>query len=242
MGALLEVSQLTKCYKNGRGIEEISFALQKGDIFGLLGPNGSGKTTTMKLLLGLLSPQGGEVKLGDYTLEENREKVLEQIGALIETPALYSYLTAQQNLKFAARFYQGIYEPRIEDLLKQVGLSGFKYEKVKGFSLGMKQRLGLALAFLGEPQLVVLEEPTNGMDITGMVDIREMILRENQKAGTTFLISSHLAHELEQICHKIGIMKEGRLIKVATLEEALAKSGSLEQYYLDCTGEEGEGA
>ena len=114
MGALLEVSQLTKCYKNGRGIRELSFALQKGDIFGLLGPNGSGKTTTMKLLLGLLSPEEGQVKLGEDTLEENREKVLQRVGALIETPALYSYLTAYQNLKFAARYYEGIYEPRIE--------------------------------------------------------------------------------------------------------------------------------
>ena len=240
MGALLEVSQLTKCYKNGRGIRELSFALQKGDIFGLLGPNGSGKTTTMKLLLGLLAPQGGQVKLGEDTLEENREKVLERVGALIETPALYSYLTAYQNLKLAARYYEGIYEPRIEDLLNQVGLSGYKYDKVKDFSLGMKQRLGLALAFLGVPQLVVLDEPTNGMDITGMVDIREMILRENQKAGTTILISSHLAHELEQICNKIGIMKEGKLIKVVALEEALRKSGSLEHYYLDCTRKEEE--
>lgn len=215
----LKINNLTKVYKNGRGIKEISFQVNEGDIYGLLGPNGSGKTTTMKIITGLITTYQGEVEIFRRNAEKENDKSLENVGCLIEAPAVYDYLSAKKNLEIAAEYYKDIKEPRIEHILEQTGLIQYKNDKVKEFSLGMKQRLGLALALLSNPKLVILDEPANGLDIEGMVAIREIILKQAKSNGTTFLISSHLAHELEVICNKVAIMKDGKLLKTATIEE-----------------------
>ncbi len=233
MAIALEVNDLTKKYKNGRGVENISFSVMEGDIFGLLGPNGSGKTTTMKIITGLCHGDQGKVSVFGIDINQEREKALENIGCIIEMPALYDYLSAEKNLEMAARYYPNVKSGRIDDILKQTGLLAYRKDKVREFSLGMKQRLGLALALLSSPKLVLLDEPANGLDIEGMVAIREIILEQSKSKNITFLISSHLAHELELICNKVAVMKDGYLHRLATVEDAVAQSGSLENFFLD---------
>lgn len=228
----LKIDNLTKMYKNGRGIKEVSFQVNEGDIYGLLGPNGSGKTTTMKIMTGLITSYQGDVQIFGKSIEKDGEKSLENVGCLIEAPAVYTYLSARKNLEIAAEYYKNIKAPQIEHILKQTGLMQYQNDKVKEFSLGMKQRLGLALALLSNPKLVILDEPANGLDIEGMVAIREIIVKQAKSNGTTFLISSHLAHELEVICNKVAIMREGQLLKTATMEEVIKESGTLEKYFL----------
>lgn len=232
MDPILKVNDLTKTYKNGRGIDDISFEIEKGDIFGLLGPNGSGKTTTMKIITGLSYADKGSVQiLGKDTLEESSK----EIGCLIESPAIYDYLTARDNLKLAANYYSEIKGPRIDDILTQTGLIKYANEKVKNYSLGMKQRLGLALALISNPKLVILDEPTNGLDIEGTVEIREIIIKQ-AKLGITFLVSSHISHEIELMCNKVGIIKEGKLLNVASMKDAIDKCETLEKYFLEQVG------
>lgn len=228
----LKINNLTKIYKNGRGIKEVSFQVNEGDIYGLLGPNGSGKTTTMKIITGLITSYDGDVQIFGRSVGKDGEKSLGNVGCLIEAPAVYDYLSARKNLEIAAEYYNDINAPQIEEILKQTGLIKYENDKVKEFSLGMKQRLGLDLALLSNPKLVILDEPANGLDIEGMVDIREIIVKQAKSNGTTFLISSHLAHELEVICNKVAIMKEGQLLKTATMEEVVKESGTLEKYFL----------
>jgi ABC-2 type transport system ATP-binding protein len=238
MAPVLEVNELTKTYKNGRGIMDISFEIEKGDIFGLLGPNGSGKTTTMKIITGLSYADKGSVQILGSSLEES-SKALKEIGCLIEAPAIYDYLTARENLKLAANYYAEIKTPRIDDMLTQTGLIKYANEKVKNFSLGMKQRLGLALALVSKPKLVILDEPTNGLDIEGTVDIREIIMKQ-AKLGITFLVSSHISHEIELMCNKVGIIKEGKLLNVTSMKNALDECETLEKYFLKHVGRKEE--
>lgn len=233
---VLKINNLTKTYKNGRGIKDISFEVNEGDIFGLLGPNGSGKTTTMKIITGLSRADEGDVQIFGRSVNDDGENTLEHIGCLIENPAVYEYMSARKNLEIAASYYQNITAPRIDDMLKQTGLLQYQNDKVKEFSLGMKQRLGLALALLSNPKFVILDEPVNGLDIEGMVDIREIIMKQAKIHGTTFLISSHLAHELELMCNKIAIMKDGILLKATSMDKVKEKSKTLENYFLDTIG------
>ena len=237
---VLKIENLTKIYRNGRGIKDVSFEVNEGDIFGLLGPNGSGKTTTMKIVTGLSRADRGDVQIFGKSIEDNGENSLRQVGCLIEAPAVYEYLSAKKNLEIAAAYYPNIKAPRIEDILKQTGLLEYQNDKVCEFSLGMKQRLGLALALLSNPRLVILDEPANGLDIEGMVDIREIITKQAEKNGITFLISSHLAHELEIICNRVAIMKEGSLLTTASMENVKKQSGNLENFFLQTVRSEKE--
>ena len=239
MAPVLKVNELTKTYKNGRGIMDVSFEIEKGDIFGLLGPNGSGKTTTMKIITGLSYADKGSVQILGSDLLEESSKALKEIGCLIESPAIYEYLTARENLKLAANYYVGIKTPRIDDMLKQTGLIKYANEKVKNFSLGMKQRLGLALALVSNPKLVILDEPTNGLDIEETVNVIQIIMKQ-AKLGITFLVSSHISHEIELMCNKVGIIKEGKLLNVTSMKNALDECETLERYFLKQVGRKEE--
>ncbi len=232
MNSVIEIKDLTKLYKNGRGIKNVSFSVNKGDIVGLLGPNGSGKTTVMKAILGLNRPSAGIIRLFGKDADEHFEEVMRKVGALVEAPALYKDLSAEANLKIAARLYDGVDNERIINVLELVHLSQYKNDKAGKFSLGMKQRLGLALALLAKPQLLILDEPVNGLDIEGVVEIREIILKLSSLYGTTFLISSHLASEIEKTCSKVAVMHEGELISFDTTEDALRLNPSMEEYFL----------
>lgn len=229
---VLEVRRLTKLYKNHRGIRNISFEVQRGEVFGLLGPNGAGKTTAMKILTGLCRPGEGSVRIFGTDPQECFEQAMSKVGCLIEKPEAYEYMSARRNLELSSRYYPEVDTKRIDEVLEMVGLRNYAGEKVKVYSLGMKQRLGLAAALLSRPELVILDEPANGLDIEGMVDIRNLILQLSGDCGITFLVSSHLVHEMELTCSRIGILSEGELIATGTVQDLLQKHPSLEDYFI----------
>lgn len=240
MESILEIKSLTKKYKNGRGVSDINITVNPGQVVGLLGPNGSGKTTVMKSVAGLVNPQSGSISIMGFDTETKREKALSQTGFLIENPALYGFMTAYQNLKVAAKYYDNCDTERIMQVLQLVGLGLYKNDKVCKFSLGMKQRLGLALALLSSPKLLVLDEPLNGLDIEGVIRIRELIGDEVKRSGGGCLISGHGAAELEKICTHIAVMHDGGIIAFDSIENALKTRPTLEDYYITCVrGEKG---
>lgn len=232
MQTILEIKNLKKIYKNGRGIEHLDLVVNEGDVVGLLGPNGSGKTTAMKAMCGLITPDSGEISIFGHNIEAEFEAAMKNVGFLIEEPALCLAATAEQNLKMAAGYYEGIDRERINKVLELVKLDRYKKDKVGKFSLGMKQRLGLAMAMVSNPDFMVLDEPLNGLDIEGVIHIRELISALAQKRGAAFLISGHIAAELEKVCNKVAVLYEGRILAYETLEEALKFRPSLEDYYL----------
>lgn len=231
MDTVLALDHFSKIYPNGRGARNITFSVERGQVVGLLGPNGSGKTTIMKSLTGLAQPTEGTVTLFGVTVSD-RERALAKVGALIEQPALYENLTALDHLYMAARYYPDVDRARIEKVLQIVGLTPYGRERCGKFSLGMKQRMGLALALLSEPELMILDEPTNGLDIEATVEVREIILRLAKEKGVTFLVASHLASEIEKMCDKVLVLYEGEMLSFETKEEALRLHPSLEDYFL----------
>ena len=235
MEKALEIKDLTKLYRNKRGIMGISLEINPGEIYGLLGPNGAGKTTIMKSITGLCKADRGEVRIWGYDISKQFEQAMATVGCIIESADAYAYLSAYRNLELAGRFYLGLKKTRIEEVLALVGLSNFKKEKVANYSLGMKQRLGLASALLSQPSLMILDEPTNGLDIEGMAEIRNTIIQLASEEKITFLVSSHLAHEMELMCHRIGVINHGRLIKEEAVSEILNNYASLENFFIQQT-------
>lgn len=227
---LLEVNNLTKKYKNNRGAIDVSFAAPPGEIFGLLGPNGSGKTTVMKCVMGLLRPNSGEVLIDSHSVHIDPVNAFKSVGSIIESPSFVPYMNAIDNLKAIAPFYNEPLEP--SEVLEIVGLSKYSKEKVSRFSLGMKQRMGIALAIIGKPKLLVLDEPTNGLDIEGTVEIRNLIIKLAKESSATILISSHQSNELQQMCTMVGVMKDSTLLKTEKMSIILEENPSLEDFYL----------
>jgi ABC-2 type transport system ATP-binding protein len=233
MDKVLEVKGITKLYKNNRGVNDISFDIYKGDVYGFLGPNGAGKTTVMKTIVGLCSATHGEVNIFGYNIVNQFEQAMAKVGCIIETADSYEYLSAYDNLKIASRFYDDIDGKRIDEVLEIVGLTPYKKEKTSGFSLGMKQRLGVAGAILSRPEFLILDEPTNGLDIEGMADIRNMIISLAREQQITFFVSSHLAHEMQLMCNRVGILNNGFLIKEGAISDILEKHTSLEDFFIE---------
>ncbi len=232
MDKVIVISNLTKMYKNKRGIADISLEIDKGDIFGFLGPNGAGKTTAMKIMTGLMKPDRGDVVINGFSILDAYEQVMASVGCMIESVEPFTYMTALENMKMCGRYYESVDEDRMELCLEQVGLLPFKNEKIKNYSLGMRQRLGIALALLSDPGIMILDEPLNGLDVEGMVEMRHLFRRLSEERGTTFFISSHLIHDVELTCNKIGIVYGGRLLSVRLTEDVLKEYASLENYYL----------
>ncbi len=224
----LRTYNLCKSFGRKFSVSSLSINIKKGDIYGFIGPNGSGKTTVMKTILGLLTPDSGVVELFG---KQNNRQALRRVGSLIESPGLYGDCTAHENMK---RFsiISGGDEQEISSLLNFVGLGDVGKKKVKFFSLGMKQRLGIAVALLGKPELLILDEPVNALDPMGIKAIRDMILQINKDMGVTFFISSHLLGELEKICNVYGIINMGRLTEEITVEELKTLCGN--RIYIGC--------
>lgn len=217
---ILEISHLHKKYKDVVALESLSFQVEEGQIFGLLGPNGSGKTTTLGILLGALNATSGTFSwFGNGTKSENRQN----IGALLETPNFYPYLNALDNLNVVAKI-KGMtdYAGRIEEVLKRVNLWDRRKSKFSTFSLGMKQRLAIASALLNNPDVLVLDEPTNGLDPQGIAEMRSLILEIAQE-GKTIIIASHILDEIEKICTHVAIMRYGKLLQVGEIEEIMSQ-------------------
>ncbi len=204
--------------KNSLILDNINLLVEKGTIYGFLGPNGAGKTTTIRLLFGLLTPISGEIWLFGKSLTKNKPKIFENVGAMIETPSLYEHLSGFDNLDITRRI-RNIPKKRINEVLDIVNLSEASKAVVKEYSLGMKQRLGLAVAFLSKPSLLILDEPTNGLDPRGMIEIRELLVKLNRDFRTTILISSHLLSEIEKLVTHLGIINKGKLIFQGAIKE-----------------------
>lgn len=232
MEKILEIKGLTKQYKNGRGITDISLEINRGDIFGFLGPNGAGKTTAMKVMTGLMKPDSGDVEILGYSITDNYEKAMQKTGCIIETAESYPFLTAYENLKQFSRYYSNVDDGRIDEVLELTGIIKYKKEKSRNFSLGMKQRLGIAAAILSRPEVVILDEPLNGLDVEGMVDMRNLFKTLAETEKTTFFISSHLIHDVELTCNRIGIIFGGRILSVEYTENILRNYASLENYFI----------
>ncbi|ADL50431.1 ABC transporter ATP-binding protein [Clostridium cellulovorans] len=232
MDVVIEIKNLTKLYSNKRGIRDINLQIQRGDVFGFLGPNGAGKTTAMKIMTGLVKPDSGDVKILGHSILEDTENALKKVGCLIENAEAYPYLTAFENLKQFSRYYDNVDEKRIEEVLELTGIFKYKNEKPKKFSLGMKQRLGIAAAIVSRPEIVILDEPLNGLDVEGMISMRELIKKLSVEENTTFFISSHLIHDIELTCNKIGVLHNGVILNVETTQNILNNYASLENYFV----------
>lgn len=237
--AIVEIDGLTKLFRNKRGIHEVSLNVQKGDVYGFFGPNGAGKTTVMKIMAGLSRADKGKVRLFGHEVATHYEQAMSKVGVLIETAEAYSYMSGRKNLELAARMYRDLPSNRVDEVLELVGLSSYRHEKVAHYSLGMKQRLGLAAAILSKPELLILDEPTNGLDIEGMVQVREIILQLAREEQITFFVSSHLIQEMELMCNRIGILYEGKLIREGLKSELLdGRFATLEELFLHEVKEE----
>ena len=232
MEKVIEINNLTKMYKNGRGIKDISLDIYKGDIFGFLGPNGAGKTTAMKIMTGLVKADSGSVKIFGHDISTDFEKAMAKVGCIIETVEAHYCLTAYENLKQLSRYYTDISDERIEEVLQITGIQKYKNEKPRKFSLGMRQRLGIAAAILSKPEIVILDEPLNGLDVEGMISMRNLIKQLAETEKTTFFISSHLIHDVELTCNRIGVVYNGRLLNVDTTANILNSYATLENYFV----------
>lgn len=216
--AVLECKNIWKKIGNHVIIKDISFSLKEGDILGFIGKNGAGKTTTIKLLLGLQSLTGGTVTMNGYDLKKNFSKAIANVGAIIENPDVYMYLTGYENLKLSAKLYK-IKEERIKEVVKIVGLEKNIHEKVRKYSLGMRQRLGIAMSILHNPKILILDEPMNGLDPEGIKDLKELLIQLSQKEKMAIMISSHILSELESFCTRICILSDGIVIKDEPIEK-----------------------
>lgn len=219
MDYVVQTNGLTKKVKGKVLVTNVNLHIKKGEIYGFLGQNGAGKTTIMKMLTGLIHPSSGEIALFGERLTENKKSELKRVGSIIEYPLFYEHLTARENLQLHCE-YLGFYDQKaITQALDMVHLKGIEGKKVKDFSLGMKQRLGIGRAIITKPELIVLDEPTNGLDPIGIKDMRDLIRMLNKEYGMTFLLSSHILGEMEQVVDRIGVIRDGQLVNEVTLAD-----------------------
>jgi ABC-2 type transport system ATP-binding protein len=209
---ILQTKNLGKLYKKRWAVKNLNLEIFRGDVFGFLGPNGAGKSTTIRMLLSLIKPTTGEVFLFGHSVLREREKALQKVGGIVEKPDFYLYLNAVRNLEIVGALNGGATRKRIFEVLDLVGLGSRAKDKVKTFSHGMKQRLGIASSLLSDPELIVLDEPTSGLDPQGMKEVRELILHLSRDQNKTILISSHLLHEIELVANRTAIINKGELV------------------------------
>lgn len=209
----LELKNLTKKIKSKTIVDDLSFSVREGEIFGLLGPNGAGKTTTIRMIVGLISITDGDVFINGTNVRENYEKAMEQVGAIVENPQLYDFMSGYKNLMQYARIMPGVTKERIDEVIKLVDLEYAIHDKVKTYSLGMRQRLGVAQALLHKPNVLILDEPTNGLDPQGIYDLRNY-LRMLANNGTSVIVSSHMLAEMQMMCDRVAIIQHGKLVRI----------------------------
>jgi ABC-type multidrug transport system ATPase subunit len=223
--AVLRTHELAKRYGERLAVNHLTMAVHRGDIFGFLGPNGAGKTTTIRMALGLITPTAGNVTIFGQDIASHRAQVLPRVGALIETPALHPYLSGRDNLRAFGAILGGVSNARLDAVLDLVGLRARQKDRVRTYSLGMKQRLGVAIALLDDPDLLILDEPANGLDPAGIVEMRDL-MRTLAADGKTIFISSHVLAEVQQLCTRIAIVNLGQLVTESTVEDLTQSQGS----------------
>lgn len=211
MKSIIKCENISKSFKNEEVVKDLNITVYDKDVYGFLGPNGSGKSTTIKMILGLVKPTDGNISIYGYDVKNDRTKAIENIGAMVEAPSFYPYLSGYKNLMLFANLY-GLKSERVLEVLEMVGLSESKDKKVSNYSLGMKQRLAIARAFLNNPKVVILDEPTNGLDPQGVIEIRNLIKFLKEKEGVTFILCSHILSEVQALCNRVSILYKGKLI------------------------------
>lgn len=225
---IVEIKNLNKTIKGKHIIKNLNLTFYPGQITGFLGPNGAGKTTTIRMMTGLMHPTAGEVIIGGKSLASNYEEAISQVGVIVENPEMYKFMSGYKNLQHFARMHKGITKERINEVVKQVGLENRIHEKVKTYSLGMRQRLGLAQAMLHRPKFLILDEPTNGLDPAGIREFRMYLRKIAEEDNVAIVVSSHLLAEIELMVDRIAIIQNGELIDIRELEQQVAS-----QYYVE---------
>ena len=210
----LELKNVSKIIGSKKIIDDLSFSVQPGEIFGLLGPNGAGKTTTIRMIVGLMKTSSGKISICGYDVKTDFENALRHIGGIVENPELYKYLSGYQNLMQFARMSEGVTKERVDEIVAFVGLTERIHHKVKTYSLGMRQRLGLAQSLLHDPKVMVLDEPTNGLDPAGIREFRDHLKKLTKEKGMSVIVSSHLLSEMEMMCDRIAIIQDGKLVNI----------------------------
>ncbi|GIP16001.1 ABC transporter ATP-binding protein [Paenibacillus montaniterrae] len=233
----LSFKQVSKRVRGRQLLQNISFEVEKGSICGLLGPNGAGKTTLIRIVTGLVKPTAGEIVINGSSIVTQRKQAVQELGAIVESPIFFPYMTGRENLRNLARLHPQLSKKeqreRVESVLEIVSLQDRGNDKVKTYSLGMKQRLGIAQALLGRPSVLILDEPVNGLDPMGIRDIRKLLLQLNEQYGMTILISSHLLDELQKVCQHIVVMQEGKLIWTGETKALASNEESLEDAFIE---------
>ena len=219
MPGAVEIQNVSKVIKGKTIIDSLSFEVKNGEVFGFLGPNGAGKTTTIRMIVGLMDMTTGDIKISGYSVKKNFEKAVSQVGAIVENPEMYKFLSGYQNLLHYARMSKGITNEKIAETVKLVGLTDRIHDKVKTYSLGMRQRLGIAQALLHNPKVLILDEPTNGLDPAGIREIRDYVRMLAREKDMAVIVSSHLLSEMEMMCDRIGIIQKGKLLDVQFVDD-----------------------
>lgn len=222
--AVLQLRNLTKSIGGRKIVDDLTFDVPAGEIFGFLGPNGAGKTTTIRMIVGLISMSKGEAVIKGVSVRSHFELAMTHVGAIVENPEMYKFLTGYQNLVHYARRHSGITKERINEVVTLLGLQNRIHEKVKRYSLGMRQRLGVAQAILHRPSLLILDEPTNGLDPAGIRELRDYLRKLTREEGISVIVSSHLLSEMELMCDRVAIIQAGKLVDIRSLQEARSQA------------------
>jgi ABC-2 type transport system ATP-binding protein len=222
---IVTLQNVTKRIGGKTIIDKLSFQVPQGEVFGFLGPNGAGKTTTIRMMVGLMSLSEGDILIGGHSILTDFEKAIKQVGAIVENPEMYKFLSGWNNLVHYARMVPGITHHRIAEVVKLMGLENRIHDKVKTYSLGMRQRLGVAQAVLHKPRLLILDEPTNGLDPAGIRELRDYLRQLSRDEGVSVIVSSHLLSEMELMCDRVAIIQNGRLVDVRTTKELVQAGG-----------------
>lgn len=217
---IVEIHNLTKVIGKRKIIDRLSLEVPRGEVFGFLGPNGAGKTTTIRMMVGLMRMSEGDIYIDGISIRENYAKAISHVGAIVENPEMYKFMSGYDNLLHYSRMHHGISPQRIDEMVELVGLKGRIHDKVKTYSLGMRQRLGVAQALLHKPQLLILDEPTNGLDPAGIRELRDYLRKLAHHEGITVFVSSHLLSEMELMCDRVAIIQDGKLVDIRKVGEA----------------------
>ena len=226
----LEISKVTKTFGKKTAVDQVSFDLYPGEVFGFLGPNGAGKTTIIKMVMGFFRPDEGTIIINGFNRKTHYEEAMSSIGGIVENPEMYETLSARLNLKMYARLHKGVTAERIDEVLELVGLTDRANDPVKKYSLGMKQRIGLAQALLHRPKVLILDEPTNGLDPAGIHLLRDILKKLAHEEGVAVMVSSHLLNEMQLMCDRIGIINHGKLLKICSIEDLMNQAKSASSY------------
>ncbi|MGE6630595.1 ABC transporter ATP-binding protein [Bacillus sp. NPDC077027] len=237
MGKVLELNNVSKTIRGKKIVQDLSFSVQAGEVFGFLGPNGAGKTTTIRMMVGLSPITSGDILIKGHSIQSSYQHAIRDVGAIIENPEMYNHLTARQNLVHFARMNGKVDEERIDELLQLVSLQHVKNKRVRTFSLGMKQRLGIAQALIHKPKLLILDEPTNGLDPEGIRMIRDYLRELAKEEGLAVIVSSHLMSEMELMCDRFAIIQSGKLIAIED-QRVTEKVNALTNYRLKVSHEQ----